>query len=74
MEWVILIIGGLVAITIGLCLFAVPTESSKSFKRAASTVRISPSFFAPGSIRFTGVAFVVGGVIFTAVALMQLTN
>lgn len=74
MEWVILILGGLVATTIGLCLFALPTESSRDFTRAASTARVSPSLFAPGPIRFTGAVFVLAGIAFSGFAMAQLTS
>ncbi len=67
MTGVFLIMGGIVAVALGLSALAVPNETSDSFKDTARTVGLPTGLYKPRLVRFTAILFISVGVVFALI-------
>lgn len=67
MTGVFVIMGGVVAVILGLSALAVPNETSDSFKDAARTAGLPTGLYNPRLVRFTAILFIAAGVIFALI-------
>lgn len=67
MTGVFVIMGGVVAVVLGLSALAVPNETSDSFKDKARTVGLPTGLYSARLVRFTAILFIAAGVIFALI-------
>ncbi len=63
MTGVLVIIGGVVAVVLGISALAVPNETTDSFKDTARSAGLPTALYNPRLVRFTAILFIAAGVV-----------
>jgi heme A synthase len=74
MTGVFVIMGGVVAVVLGISALAVPSETSDSFKDTARTVGLPTGLYNPRVVRFTAVLFIAAGVVLALIGWSMTTS
>lgn len=69
MSGLLLALGGAIAVTLGLSMFAIPSDTADTLSSAAKSTGLPTGLYNPRAVRFTAVIVIIAGVVFVLIGL-----